>query len=366
MNRRSFLGCAAIGAGTAASGAAAALSRNTKITGIETDVLRFPPGKPYSDAIHDFGPERGGVVLRLHTDAGVTGWAYSSFGMIGGGPQVVADILERELKPALIGQDPAFPKRLRAEMWKAVEYNGVQGVVSFALAAADIAIWDILGKMAGLPVYRMLGAFKERMPAYNMCGWYYPGDQDLSEFRRSISAALEEGFRAVKIKVGRSTLDDDVRRIRAAQELCGKDRPVMVDANQKLPAMRRCAAAAYTRKCAAPGTKSRCRRTTSTDMPSSPPRWIFRLRRAKMRTRGMHSPTCSNAAAPTSCSRIIAAQAASLNGWRSQPSPTDWAPRSPVMAAASPTSICCSQCQTQSIWRAAASGATAPLSNRFE
>lgn len=233
MKRRSFLSGAAIGALTAPSGVSASFSKNAKITAIETDVLRFPPGKPYSDAIHDFGPERGGVVLRLHTDAGVTGWAYSSFGMIGGGPQVVADILERELKPALIGQDPAFPKRLRAEMWKAVEYNGVQGVVSFALAAADIAIWDILGKMAGLPVYRMLGAFKERMPAYNMCGWYYPGDQDLSEFRRSISAALEEGFRAVKIKVGRSTLDDDVRRIRAAQELCGKDRPVMVDANQK-------------------------------------------------------------------------------------------------------------------------------------
>jgi L-alanine-DL-glutamate epimerase-like enolase superfamily enzyme len=233
MNRRSFLGCAAIGAGSAGAAAAASVGKITKITGLETDVLRFPPGKPYSDAIHDFGPDRGGVVLRVQTDAGITGWAYSSFGMIGGGPRVVATVLEQELKPVLVGQDPAFPKRLRAEMWKAVEYNGVQGVVTFALAAADIAIWDIVGKMAGMPVYRMLGAFRERMPAYNMCGWYYPDDQDLSQYRRSISAALEEGFRAVKIKVGRSTLDEDVRRIRVAQELCGKARPVMVDANQK-------------------------------------------------------------------------------------------------------------------------------------
>jgi L-alanine-DL-glutamate epimerase-like enolase superfamily enzyme len=233
MNRRSFLGCAAIGAGSAGAAAAAAVGKVTKITGLETDVLRFPPGKPYSDAIHDFGPDRGGVVLRLATDAGITGWAYSSFGMIGGGPRVVATILEQELKPVLVGQDPAFPKRLRAEMWKAVEYNGVQGVASFALAAADIAIWDIVGKMAGMPVYRMLGAFRERMPTYNMCGWYSPDDQDLSQYRRSISAALEEGFRAVKIKVGRSTLDEDVRRIRVAQELCGKERPIMVDANQK-------------------------------------------------------------------------------------------------------------------------------------
>jgi len=233
MNRRTFLGCAALSAGSATAATTASVGKVAKITGLETDVLRFPPGKPYSDAIHDFGPDRGGVVLRLHTDAGITGWAYSSFGMIGGGAQVVATMLEQELKPALVGQDPAFPKRLRADLWKAVEYNGVQGIATFALAAADIAIWDIIGKMAGMPVYRMLGAFRERMPTYNMCGWYYPDDPDLTQFRRSISAALEEGFRAVKVKVGRSTLDEDVRRIRVAQELCGKERKVMVDANQK-------------------------------------------------------------------------------------------------------------------------------------
>src|SRR5689334_725201 len=124
MKRRTFLGCAALSAGSAAAATTAAVGKVAKITGLETDVLRFPPGKPYSDAIHDFGPERGGVVLRLNTDTGITGWAYSSFGMIGGGPRVVATILEQELKPVLIGQDPAFAKRLRADMWKAVEYNG--------------------------------------------------------------------------------------------------------------------------------------------------------------------------------------------------------------------------------------------------
>ena len=116
MNRRTFLGCAALGAGAAAAATTASVGKVAKITGLETDVLRFPPGKPYSDAIHDFGPDRGGVVLRLHTDAGITGWAYSSFGMIGSGAQVVATMLEQELKPALIGKDPAFPKRLRADL----------------------------------------------------------------------------------------------------------------------------------------------------------------------------------------------------------------------------------------------------------
>ncbi len=234
MQRRALLKGAITGAGLASIplASAAAVQKQLKITGIETDVVRFPPGSIYSDAIHDFGPDRGGVVLRIQTDAGITGWAYSSFGMIAGGPRVVDTILHEELKPVLVGKDPAFPKRLRVEMWKAMEYHGAEGVATFATAAVDIALWDILGKAAGLPVYKMLGAYRERMPSYNMCGWYYPNDDDLSHFKRAIASALDEGFRGVKIKVGRGSIDEDTRRIRMAQELCGRGRPVMVDANQ--------------------------------------------------------------------------------------------------------------------------------------
>lgn len=211
---------------------ASAAQKQVKITGLETDLLRTPPGKPYYDAIHTFGASGGGVVLRLLTDAGITGWAHSSFGAIPGGPRVVQTILEHEMKPVLLGQDPAFPKAIRAALWKATEYHGVQGVVQFAMAAVDIAVWDILGKLAGMPVYKMLGAYRDRIPVYSMCGWYYDNDGDLSQFRRTISTALEQGYRAVKIKIGRYSLDDDIRRIRAAQEVLGKDLRLMVDGNQ--------------------------------------------------------------------------------------------------------------------------------------
>jgi L-alanine-DL-glutamate epimerase-like enolase superfamily enzyme len=145
---------------------------------------------------------------------------------------VVQTILEHEIKPVLLGKDPAFPRRIRADLWKALEYQGVGGVAQFAIGAADIAIWDILGKNAGLPVYKMLGAYRDRMPVYSMCGWYYDSDDDLSKFRRSIGAAMEQGYRAVKIKVGRGTMEDDERRIRAAIEITGKGKRIMVDANQ--------------------------------------------------------------------------------------------------------------------------------------
>ncbi|HEV2275711.1 MAG TPA: mandelate racemase/muconate lactonizing enzyme family protein [Acidobacteriaceae bacterium] len=209
------------------------MKKQIKITGIETDVLRFPPGKIYYDAIHEFGAAGGAVVLRVQTNAGITGWADCSFGTMEGAPKVLQSILEDEIKQVLVGQDPSYPKRLRSDMWKALEYSGVQGVAQFAISAAEVAIWDILGKAAGLPVYKMLGAYADRVPVYSMCGWYYPDDNDLSQFKKVVEAAFDEGFSAAKIKVGRFSLDDDVRRIRAAMEIAGKNRRIMVDANQK-------------------------------------------------------------------------------------------------------------------------------------
>ncbi|HTB12220.1 MAG TPA: mandelate racemase/muconate lactonizing enzyme family protein [Bryobacteraceae bacterium] len=217
---------------TAALSAATAQQKQIKITGIETDVLKRPPGVPYYDAIHTFGTESGSLVLRVRTDAGITGWANSSFGMIAGGPRVVQTILEEEVKPVLVGKDPAFPRRIRADLWKALEYQGVGGATQFAIAAVDIAIWDILGKSANLPVYKMLGAFRDRLPVYSMCGWYYDNDDDLSHLKRVISEAVEQGYHAVKIKVGRGSLDEDVRRIKLALDVLGQGKRLMVDANQ--------------------------------------------------------------------------------------------------------------------------------------
>jgi L-alanine-DL-glutamate epimerase-like enolase superfamily enzyme len=128
--------------------------------------------------------------------------------------------------------DPAFPRKIRAELWKALEYHAVGGVVQFALAATDIAIWDIIGKAAGLPVYKMIGAYRDRMPVYSMTGWYYDGDDDLSRYKKNLNEAMEQGYHAVKIKTGRYGIEDDQRRIRVALDIVGKGKHVMVDANQ--------------------------------------------------------------------------------------------------------------------------------------
>jgi len=233
MNRRQLLRSAvSVPAMGAAWSVAAAQQKQMKITGLETDLLKPPPGPPIYDALQTLNVDKGSVVLRIRTDAGITGWASSTFGNAGEGARVVQTLLEYQVKPVIMGKDPAFPRGIRAELWKALNYEGVTGVGQFALAATDIALWDILGKNAGLPVYKMLGAYRDRMPVYSMCGWYYDNDGDLSHFKRQLTDALEQGYKAVKIKVGKYSLDDDVRRIRLALDTIGKDRRLMVDANQ--------------------------------------------------------------------------------------------------------------------------------------
>jgi L-alanine-DL-glutamate epimerase-like enolase superfamily enzyme len=233
MNRRTFLGLAGATAVAQPLALASEAQKTMKITGMETDVLRFPPGKIYYDAIHEFGAEGGAVVLRLQTDAGIIGWAESTFGTMTGAPEVLQTILQKELKPILMGQDPAFPRRLRSDMWKALEYAGVQGMNTFAISTVEIAIWDIVAKAFGVPGYKVLGAYQDTCPVYSMCGWYYPNDDDLSQYKKAVEDAFEEGFSGAKIKVGRFSLQDDERRIKLAMEIAGPNRRIMVDANQK-------------------------------------------------------------------------------------------------------------------------------------
>lgn len=201
---------------------------DVRITSVETFVLAFETKTPTRDAIHSFS-DRGGVVTRIHTNIQVTGHSYTYFGTIPGGPRVVAKIINEELFDVIKSEDPFFVKRLRDKMWKATEYHGVTGVVQFGIAAVDMAVWDIIGRVLQKPLYKILGGFRDRVPAYAMVGWYY---DDEEEFIKRCAAAIEEGFHAVKIKVGLGSLADDIQRIKVARKTVGDNIVLMVDANQ--------------------------------------------------------------------------------------------------------------------------------------
>ena len=199
-----------------------------KITGVRTMILKKKVENPVADSLHvyDVG---GQLVTMVDTDEGVTGYGLTFFGRIESGMETVKLIVERVLAPVLVGQEPYFIRKLRNEMFVATEYYGTLGVANFAIAAIDCALWDIMGKKAGLPVAKLIGARRESIPAYAMVGWYFEGGE--KEFIQQCTDAVEEGFHALKIKVGKGPLKEDVKRIRLIHKEFGDDFRVMVDAN---------------------------------------------------------------------------------------------------------------------------------------
>jgi len=165
----------------------------------------------------------------IHTDEGVTGYAITYFGRIKSGPDTMKVIIDKELAPLLVGQDPFYSRMIKNRLWVATEYYGTVGISTYVISAIDIALWDICGKALNKPVSHLLGVAKDRIPAYAMVGWYYEGGDNM--FVQRCTDAAEEGFKAVKIKVGRDSLADDLHRIKLIKKELGDEFRVMVDAN---------------------------------------------------------------------------------------------------------------------------------------
>ncbi|TDF92524.1 mandelate racemase/muconate lactonizing enzyme family protein [Paenibacillus piri] len=199
-----------------------------KITGLEAIILYSEVKNPVKDALHTYDAGTT-VVTKLLTDEGITGYASSYFGRGKATASVLKVLLEQELAPQLIGEDPLFTKRIRKKLWGVADYHGVEGLAHFGISAIDIALWDIVGKSVGLPVAKVLGGVRDRVPAYAMAGWYFDTEK---EYIEKCIATAEEGFKAIKLKVGRYSLENDVQRIKAAQRELGEHFTFLVDANQ--------------------------------------------------------------------------------------------------------------------------------------
>jgi L-alanine-DL-glutamate epimerase-like enolase superfamily enzyme len=201
------------------------------ITQVEvTSHASKPASNPIRDALQSL-PGAGSVQVVVHSDTGVSGKGEVGFGRVAGAPETLATLIERELKPLVLDSDPAFVRGTHAAMLRETEYHGSSGLAMFGIAAVDTALWDCLGKSLGVPCWQLWGALHERIPAYAMVGWLNYGD---AEVQRICAQAVEQGFRAVKIKVGYPTLAEDVRRVQIVRQAVGEATRLMVDANQAL------------------------------------------------------------------------------------------------------------------------------------
>lgn len=205
-----------------------------KITDVKTILLRFPSEQSsHSDAQHRFA-NRAGLAIRIETDSEIVGHSYIYLGVTPHATDAIKALIDRQLAPVLVGQDPFMPRALRDRMWHEVEYAGVQGIAHFALTGLDTGLWDVMARALQVPGWRLLGACRDRIPAYAMVGWYFDEDDQLDVFKARIERAMADEMAGVKIKVARGALEEDVRRIEAARAIVGADGLLMVDANQVL------------------------------------------------------------------------------------------------------------------------------------
>ena len=198
-----------------------------KITAIETYWTRIPfdmGGKPATAGGLNW-QTMNTVWLRIVTDQGLEGWG-EAFGHASAATTMA--VLNTQLVPAALGQDARDIAGLRARLSKAFHGFGRNGAHVFALSALDIALWDIAGKAAGLPVFRLLGGkCREKVRVYQGVG-----GADPSQLAEDARAAVEKhgytavkiriyGFHQVKVKVG-SQGQDDSRRLRALRMILGR------------------------------------------------------------------------------------------------------------------------------------------------
>src|SRR5262249_17478283 len=164
------------------------------------------------------------------TDEGLKGLGYSLvFG--GGGSQAVHTYLETRLTPMLVGEDPLFVERIWQKMFRGDRGIKRQGVAAYAVSALDIALWDLVRKAAGLPLFKLWGALTDRVPTYGSGGWPHYAVEDLvAEAQRYVAM----GCRYYKMKVHHPDPRENVRRVAAVRRAVGDGVRLMVDVNQKL------------------------------------------------------------------------------------------------------------------------------------
>lgn len=148
----------------------------------------------------------------------------------------LATIAVRDLlRSHVIGREPQDNEAIWDAMFRDAVLQGRRGSVLRAISAVDNALWDLKAKQAGLPLYKLLGAYhKDTVPAYASGGYYLPG-KGIEGLVDEVTAWVKAGYPAVKIKVGRVPPEEDAQRIKAVREAIGPNVQLFLDANNAWP-----------------------------------------------------------------------------------------------------------------------------------
>jgi L-alanine-DL-glutamate epimerase-like enolase superfamily enzyme len=204
-----------------------------RIAHLRLSSCRLPLATPVSDAKVLTGrqtpmTEIAMLFAEIQTADGHGGLGFS-YAKRAGGPGQFAHA--RELAPALLGEDPSDIARLWTKLCWAGASVGRSGLATQAIAAFDVALYDLKARRAGLSLAKLLGSHRESVACYNSSGGFL--HTPLEQLLVNAAAARERGIGGIKLKVGQPERALDIRRVQAVRQHLGGDAPLMVDANQQ-------------------------------------------------------------------------------------------------------------------------------------
>lgn len=203
------------------------------IRNIKLSTARLPLAVPISDAKVFTGRQKPMTEVvflfaEITTEQGHSGIGFS-YSKRAGGPAQYAHA--KEVAEGVIGEDPNDTGKIYTKLLWAGASVGRSGVATQALAAIDIALYDLKAKRAGLPLAKLLGSYRDSVQTYNTSGGFL--NATLDEVKERATRSIEEGIGGIKIKVGLPDSKEDLRRVAGVREHIGWDVPLMVDANQQ-------------------------------------------------------------------------------------------------------------------------------------
>ena len=201
---------------------------------IEFSILTAPDEKrPHWVSLFKV-PSANELLVRMKTDDGVEG-----FGLATSYTDItpLVNVVKGGFGDEILGMNALSPERLYKKLFdftfsrKAAENSWGREALIRISSAVDIACWDIVGKTANLPLYRLFGGYRNKVPCYVTCAYYRDG-KDNVELRDEIQMLVEQGHKAFKGKVGGLSLTEDIARMEIVREMIGPDNDLMIDVNR--------------------------------------------------------------------------------------------------------------------------------------
>ena len=200
-----------------------------KITKLETQLVNVPLEKQIRTAIHSMNSV-GCVLVSIHSDSGLVGEGYCF--TLNAVRLKAFDKVIQSFSPMVVAQDADFIEGIWENIYQSLNAVGQKGITIGALSAVDMALWDLQGKVLDKPLHRLFGACRSRVKTYASGGLWL--SQSIDELTVEAQSFIDQGFRSMKIRVGKPNWREDVERVKAVREVIGQNIELLADANQSL------------------------------------------------------------------------------------------------------------------------------------